>query len=199
MADTGQASAPVDAILLLGGDAEREFLTAELAAGNFRELPEISAGLSDPVVEVLVNPRIPIFISSGHGNVGQVFISAGVDAKRIHLDTRATDTVTNYTTLVPPLIAAGYRHVAVVTSDYHVQRADLIARHIFRALRMQYTMCSLPSTNKFGQDFGETKLRMWRDLIRTWLWLYCGLDVSFLGRIIHPERFRHRPVNAFEP
>lgn len=197
MAETDQGLVPVDAILLLGGDAERERLAANLAAGNTRGFRESSIGISELTIEILAQPCIPIFISSGHGNVREIFISAGVDAKRIRIDTRATDTVTNYTTMVPPLRAAGYHHIAVVTSDYHSRRAALIARHIFRALEMQYTLCTLPSSSECGLDISETELRCWRDFIRIWLWIVCGFELSCLGRIMHPERFWHRPMSAF--
>lgn len=187
----------IDAILLLGGDPQRERLAAEVAAGNLDALNYCRTVSNMSGLQALVNSRVPIFISSGHGDVGEVFLSTGVDAQRVRIDTRATDTVTNFTTMVPNMKKAGYRHVAVVTSDYHVQRADCIAREVFGALGMAYKLCSLPSSTEISQHMQESRLRVWRDRIRIRLWLLCGIELGFLGRLTHPERFWHKPVSAF--
>jgi uncharacterized SAM-binding protein YcdF (DUF218 family) len=193
-----QTLVPIDAILLLGGDLERETLTAELAAGFSKDFSGTGMALEDRVLRALADPCIPIFISSGHGHVEEIFISKGVDPDRIRLDTRATDTVTNYTTMVPNLRRAGFRHIAVITSDYHRQRSDQIAWRVFAAFGMLYTLCGLPSNAEFGKNSPESYVRRWRDVIRIWLWLLCGIELSFLGRFIHPERFWHRAVSAFQ-
>lgn len=188
----------IDAILLLGGDSQRERLTAEVAAGNIEASSYCRALSDNSALEALADSRVPIFISSGHGNVGEVFLSAGVNGHRARVDTRATDTVSNFTTMAPGLKEAGYQHIAVVTSDYHVHRAECIAREVFRALGMAYTMCSLPSSTATSQQMQESTLRAWRDRFRIRLWLLCGVDLGFLGRLSHPERFWHRPVSAFD-
>ena len=68
-------------ILTLGGGHRREAFTAEFARSH---------------------PNLPIWVSSGTNEVRarEIFESAGVDNHRINLDYRATDTVTNFTTLV---------------------------------------------------------------------------------------------------
>ncbi len=102
-----QAPQP-QAILMLGGDPNREVFTAQFAQDY---------------------PDLPIWISSGISDIRAhiVFRNANISAHRLHLDRRATDTVTNFTTLVGDLNTAGVRHLYLITSDYHMARARAIA------------------------------------------------------------------------
>jgi hypothetical protein len=46
-----------------------------------------------------------------------VFAEAGIDLKRLHLDYRAVDTVTNFTTLVDELKARNINSIYLITFD----------------------------------------------------------------------------------
>ena len=56
------------------------------------------------------------------------FGQQGLDAARVHLDYRATDTLTNFTSVVDELRRARVRHVLLVTSSDHMNRALLVGR-----------------------------------------------------------------------
>jgi uncharacterized SAM-binding protein YcdF (DUF218 family) len=206
----------IDAILVLGGDEERERVTAELAAGC--KPSRVSAGVPSErhrmagcaftssakrilrtisrYQYVLSDQRVPMYISSGHGNVGEVFAAEGVPPCRVKIDTRATDTVTNFTTMLPGLNQRDLRHILVVTSDYHMGRAGPVAQLALEGCGLACSLCSLPSTCRTGAS-AESAARKWRDVVRIKLWLLTGLELSFLGRLTHPERFWHVPVSAF--
>lgn len=93
--------------------------------------------------------------------------------------------------MVKILSAQNTRHVLVVTSDYHMPRAALIARIILHGAGIWTTphtiATSYASTSKRVRS--ETGLRTVRDVVRAVLWMSIGLEVSGLGRLVHPERF----------
>lgn len=101
-----------EAILVLGGHEERERFAAQFAQ---------------------THPDLPIWISSGSPEfyVEKIFVKAGIDLHRLHLNYQAKDTVTNFTTLVGELKAQGINSVYLVTSDSHMRRARLIGEIVF--------------------------------------------------------------------
>lgn len=74
-------SAPTQAILVLGGGEDREEFAAQFAE---------------------FHPVLKIWVSSGSppNKSRAIFQDAGIADSRVYLDYRATDTVTNFTTLV---------------------------------------------------------------------------------------------------
>ncbi|WP_390622268.1 YdcF family protein [Euhalothece natronophila] len=54
-----------------------------------------------------------------------------MDTNRLHSDDRATDTVTNFTTMVEPLKENDIHHVYLITSDYHMRRSRVIGTVVF--------------------------------------------------------------------
>ena len=94
---------PPQMILVLGGDVERERVAADLAARD--GLPVLVSGGSNP--------------EYAHWLFGR----QGLDHGRVQLDYRATDTLTNFTSIVDELKRAKVRHVLLVTSSDHMQRA----------------------------------------------------------------------------
>lgn len=98
---------PADAILVLGGSLDREAFAARLAQQH---------------------DQLPLWVSSGSNPeyAEWLYGEAGISADRYHLDYRATDTVTNFTTLVEDLKRNGVDKVYLVTSSYHMRRARLI-------------------------------------------------------------------------
>lgn len=65
----------------------------------------------------------------------EIFSDATVSLSRLHLDYRATDTVTNFTTMVGVLRQLGIEHVYLAISDFHRRRAKAIMT--FFTLKMQ--------------------------------------------------------------
>lgn len=141
------------AILVLGGSTvalEREKFTAEFA----RE-----------------HPGLPIWISSGSPRTytKQVFSEAGVDLHRLNLDYQAVDTVTNFTTLVDELKQQGVQSVYLVTSDYHMRRAQIIGEIVLGSRGIHLKPVSVPSDQP-----EEPISKTFRDGGRAILWVTTG-------------------------
>lgn len=146
---TYQAPSP-QAILALGGRPAREAFTAELAT---------------------LYPELDIWVSSGlrPNDARSVFQAAGVSETRVHLDYRAVDTVTNFTTLVDDLEQRHIHHIYLITSDYHMPRAIAIATVILGSHGITFTPIAVPS-----ERAPESQLRVARDVARSFVWLATG-------------------------
>lgn len=152
------------AILMLGGSTsalERERFTA-----NF----------------VSQYPNLQIWISSGGpGNyrnyVTKVFAKAGIAPNRLHLDDRAVDTVTNFTTLADELKARGIKSVYLITSDYHMRRAQIIAEIVLGSRGIGFKPVIVPS----GKN-PEPIEKSIRDGARAILWITTGNTGSSFSR-----------------
>lgn len=146
---TLQAPNP-EAILTLGGAKQREAFTAELAKNN---------------------PNLDVWISSGLSkkDAELIFRKAGVRFDRVHQDRMATDTVTNFTTMVDRLEQHNIKHVYLVTSDFHMPRAEAIATIVLGSRGIRYTTKAVPS-----QEIEESPLRIMRDVVRSVVWIFTG-------------------------
>ena len=51
----------------------------------------------------------------------------GVPDEKLHLDGRATDTVTNFTNLVGDFVNQKIQHVYLITPDHHMRRSLLLS------------------------------------------------------------------------
>lgn len=102
----------VDTILVLGGHEERELFAASFAKKH---------------------PDFSVWVSSGSPKpyVEKIFAKEGIDRDRLHLDYTATDTVTNFTTLVKEFKRRGVYGVYLVTSANHMPRANLVGQIVF--------------------------------------------------------------------
>ncbi|MBE9005492.1 YdcF family protein [Fortiea sp. LEGE XX443] len=117
------------AVLVLGGSTkslEREKFTAQFARKY---------------------PNLPIWITGGSPprHTRKVFVKAGVDPKRLHLDYEAVDTVTNFTSLVDDLQARGIKRVYLITSDFHMRRACVIGEIVLGSRGIDFKAVSVPS------------------------------------------------------
>src|SRR5919199_1705204 len=101
-----------DAIFVLGGAAERERFAAKFAQKH---------------------PGLPIWVSSGspEAYARKIFARAGIKKSRVHLDYKALDTVTNFTSLVDVFQAQGIGSVYLITSSDHMRRARVIGEIVF--------------------------------------------------------------------
>lgn len=143
------------AILMLGGGGEREEFTAYFAKDY---------------------PNLDIWISSGKdpNSIRAIFAAAKTptrakanqSADRLHLDYSASDTVTNFTSMVTPLKQQGIHHVFLITSDYHMPRARTIATLVFGSQGIVVTPIAIPSTQP-----RESSWRILRDVGRSILWI----------------------------
>ena len=148
------------AMLVLGGSTrrlEREKFTADFA----RE-----------------HPNIPIWITGGSPPryTQQIFVKAGVDPKRLHLDYEAVDTVTNFTTLVDDLQARGIKSVYLITSDFHMRRACVIGEIVLGSRGIEFKAIPVPS-----EKSPEPIQKSIRDGARAILWVatgYTGADAA---------------------
>ncbi len=145
-----------DGILVLGGQPHREAVAARLAR---------------------LQPDLHIWSSSGLGpeQAYPIFDALGVDRDRITLDYQAVDTVTNFTTLVKTFQQQQVHHLYLVTSDYHMPRAQAIATIILGSHHIAFTPVPVPSRQP-----AESSLRICRDILRSWLWFttgWCGANL----------------------
>lgn len=138
------------ALLVLGGATEREVFAAKFAQKH---------------------PQLPIWVSSGSNPefAEWVFSEAGIKSDRLHLDYRAVDTVTNFTTLVDELKARGIESVYLITSDDHMRRAEIIGEIVLGSRGISFKPIAVPS----GRT-PEPVEKAVRDGARAILWLTTG-------------------------
>jgi uncharacterized SAM-binding protein YcdF (DUF218 family) len=146
---TMQAPEP-QAILTLGGATAREEFTAEFAQTHTDLKIWISSGLSEQ-------------------DTAEIFQQAGVNFDRVQQDRKATDTVTNFTTMVHRLEQDRVQHVYLITSDSHMPRASAIATLVLGSRGIRFTPVEVPS-----QREAESPLRIGRDIFRSLLWIFTG-------------------------
>ncbi len=138
------------AIFVLGGSPDREKFAAELAQDY---------------------PDLPIWVSSGSNKEYSewVFDNAGIDRDRIHLDYRAVDTLTNFTTLMDDLHARGITSLYLVTSDYHMRRAQWIGEVVGGSRGIVFKTVPIP-TDKPEEPIAKSI----RDSARAVVWALTG-------------------------
>lgn len=157
------------AILVLGGGKSREIFTSQLAK---------------------TNSELPIFISSGIpiSESEQIFQRRGIDLSRVTRDRRATDTVTNFTTIVSTLQNNQIEHIYLVTSDFHLPRAKAIAFFVLGSQGITFT--PLPVSSKVEP---ESSWRIFRDVGRSIFWIITGRTGSSLEKFFTFNHFNHKP------
>lgn len=146
------------ALLVLGGATERENFAAEFARQH---------------------PELPIWVSGGSNPeyTRSVFADAGIEPHRVHIDRAAVDTVTNFTTLADELRSKGIDSVYLITSDYHMRRAQVIGEIVFGSRDIYMKPVSVPSRRE-----AEPLLKAVRDGARAVLWVTTGQTGSELNR-----------------
>lgn len=152
------------AIFVLGGEEERELFAAKFAQKY---------------------PGIPIWVSSGSPQwyAKRVFAKAGIETQRIHLDYKAEDTVTNFTTLVDKLQSEGIDSVYLITSDDHMRRARVIGEIVFGSRGIAMKPVEIPT----GRS-PEPIEKAIRDGARAILWVTTGYTGATLRYSIKNEK-----------
>ncbi|MEL6500533.1 MAG: YdcF family protein [Cyanobacteria bacterium J06623_1] len=147
-----------EALLVLGGHEERERYAAQLAQQH---------------------PELPIWISSGspQAYAQKIFANAGVASNRLNFDYEASDTLTNFTTLVDELEAKGIDSVYLITSENHMQRAKIIGDIVFGSRGINFEPIAVPSDNP-----PEPIKKTVRDGVRAFFWLATGNTGPILVR-----------------
>jgi len=157
-----QAPQP-QAILTLGAWTDREQAAANIA----RCYPSLEVWVSSGTPPEIARP---------------IFQAAGISDSRLHLDYRAVDTVTNFTTIVPEFEHKGIQHIYLITSDFHMLRAKAIATMILGIKGIAFTPISVPSDA--DQLKKETISPIIRDLGRSLLWIVTGRTGTSLQSVI---------------
>ena len=147
------------AIFTLGGGPQREIFTAAFAKPR---------------------PQLDIWVSTGQKprEARKIFAQNGIDNRRLHLDYRAIDTVTNFTSLVYDFKAQGLHHLYLITADYHMPRAKAVATIILGSQGITFTPVEVPSF--YSPD---PLWRQGRDVSRALLWLV----TRHTGASRHPQ------------
>ncbi|BAY92958.1 MULTISPECIES: YdcF family protein [unclassified Tolypothrix] len=153
-----QAPIP-QAIFVLGGNLER----MEFAAKFWQVHQNLNIWVSD--------------FESGLDLNRSILEKFGVPKERLRLDGRATDTVTNFTTLVGDFARQKLQHLYLVTSDYHMRRARAIATIVLGSRGITVTPIAVPS--KLYR--AESLQRVLRDCARSLLWIFTGKSGSSLN------------------
>ncbi len=146
------------AILTLGGGTQREEAAAQLAQSH---------------------PNMEVWVSSGSllpREAYPLFQEFGIAKNRLHLDYRASDTVTNFTTLVNDFEQNNIQHIYIVTSDFHMPRAKAIATIVLGSRGIAFTPIPINSNRR-----QESRLKILRDSGRSLLWLLTGYTGASLS------------------
>jgi uncharacterized SAM-binding protein YcdF (DUF218 family) len=160
-----QQQVPVpQAILTLGGGQEREQFAALFAQNH---------------------PSLEVWVSSGirPDRSQAIFQAVGIPKARIHLDCRAVDTVTNFTSLVADLKQKNVRHLYLITADFHMNRAQTIATLVLGSQGITFTPIPIPHLSPNRQHAPESWPRTLRDSGRAILWILTGRT----GASLNPE------------
>jgi uncharacterized SAM-binding protein YcdF (DUF218 family) len=139
-----------DAILVLGGSEDREIFSAKFAKQH---------------------PNLPVWISSGAPReyAERVFEKTGVGLQRLNLDYQAVDTVTNFTSIADRLRQKNVRSVYLITSDYHMRRAQIIGEIVLGSRGINIQPVAIPSNQS-----EEPLSKAVRDGGRAVLWVTTG-------------------------
>ena len=147
------------AVLVLGGSKMR----IRLATKFFNSHPELEIWVSDYFKKLSINQEI--------------LEKAGIVGARVHYDTCATDTVTNFTCTVNDFAQKNIRHIYVLTSDYHIARAQAIAFFVLGSRGIAFTPVSVASRDIHS----ESNLKNMRDSLRAILWILTGKSGASLN------------------
>jgi uncharacterized SAM-binding protein YcdF (DUF218 family) len=149
-----QAPSP-QAILTLGGGREREEFTAQFAQQY---------------------PNLDIWVSGGilPDQALKIFQTAGIPNRQLHIDCRAVDTVTNFTTLVTDFKTRDLQHLYLITANFHMTRAKAIATLILGSRGIAFTPVAITNQAINRHHASESWYRTLRDVIRAIAWLITG-------------------------
>jgi uncharacterized SAM-binding protein YcdF (DUF218 family) len=155
-------------ILILGGDRQRVKSGAELAA-QYSELPIWLTGYFQD------RTAIDAYFDRRH-----------IALDRLHYDTCATDTVTDFTCTVAQLSQHQIHHVYLVTSDYHMARATAIAWWVLGSRGIIFSPYPVRCRGAKCRP-RESRWRIVRDRFRAIAWVLTGKS----GASLNPRLLSH--------
>ncbi len=147
------------AIFVLGGSSDR----MEFAVQFWQSHPHLDIWVSDDLLELEADR--------------QIFLRFGVPRDRLHLDGRATDTVTNFTTLAADFVSHKLQNLYLITSDFHMRRSRAIAAIVLGSRGVVVTPVAVPSESIPP----ESLVRVLRDCGRSVLWIITGRSGASLN------------------
>ncbi|MEM7716210.1 MAG: YdcF family protein [Cyanobacteria bacterium P01_A01_bin.68] len=153
-----QAPTP-QAIFVLGGDSIR----MKFAGQFWQSRRDLDIWISDYRQNLDFNRRI--------------FQREGVPDERLHFDFEATDTVTNFTSLVDNFFDENLQHIYLITSDYHMRRARVIASVVLGSRGVVVSPVAVNSS----RDEDESLVKVVRDFGRSLLWVATGRSGASLN------------------
>jgi len=163
-------SNPPVAILVLGGDAQRERYAVE---------------------RLNAHPLIT-FISSGSLVITDPVFEGRRDM--VQLDRRAVDTLTNFSTMSDVFIKRRFRHVLVITSSYHIPRAKAIGRIVLGCSGISSTyeasdsnVTDVDASTRYLQS-SESYVRTSRDVLRALFWAAYRVDGRMMSSMFQNAR-----------
>jgi len=138
------------AIFVLGGGREREKAATKLAQ---------------------TYPQLSIWISSGASPdwTKAYFQEAGISLSRLHLDYCAVDTVTNFTCLANSFQENKIQHVYLLTSNFHLPRAQAVSFFVFGSKSIAITPIGVTTPPR-----PEPSWKTIRDTFRSIIWIFTG-------------------------
>jgi uncharacterized SAM-binding protein YcdF (DUF218 family) len=149
------APPPPQMILVLGGDVDREQMAARLARED--GLPVVVSGGTNPeYAHWLFEER------------------EGLPRHQVQLDYRASDTLSNFTSLVDELRRARIRHSLLVTSSDHMDRALLVGRIVAGSRGIHLTPVAVSCGDLC---VWEGRRKIWGDGARALVWVATGRDI----------------------
>lgn len=159
-------------IFTLGGGSDRERFTAEFAQNH---------------------PNLDIWVSSGSkpAEALTIFQAVAIPTNRIHLDYRAVDTVTNFTTLVADFKRHQIQHIYLITSAFHLPRAKIIATLVLGSQGITFTPVSIPSPQP-----RESIVRILRDSVRSLFWIVSGRTGASFNPRFRPPFYAFRQLHS---
>lgn len=123
----------------------------------------------------LFNQDSSVVLSSGALTKEDLIRRTLIKPSELFEDRNAVDTVTNFTTLVDKF--EGHA-IAVGTSSSHLPRATRIARIVLGASDVEFLPVELPP----GDEPPESCWRSIRDVLRSLIWVFTGMDFRFVSR-----------------
>ncbi len=158
------------AILVLGGDIEREHIGIYIA----RKL------------------SLPLVISSGSNPEHAEWLIEKAEILKSHvtLDYAANDTLTNFTSLVDKFSSKKFNHILVVTSEDHLPRAKIVGSIISGSQGIRLTTIPVSCKNQCIKESFQKKAF---DLVRAIFWVATRKDL----KVFFEKKFQENFYNNF--
>jgi len=119
------------------------------------------------------NKSIPIWISGTESDLfslEEILEQAKLPKERFTIKPCAVDTVTNFTCIVNELTQQRFKHILLITSDYHMQRAIFAGNIVLGSRKIAIT--SQVVSSELNQT--EPKWKLTRDSFRAAAWVATG-------------------------